>query len=80
MNRSMAAADTIRLPPTQMLSSRTPLQPLRHHRQIVEMCGFLPLWCHNLVFAVVGEVVAPLVINSNRVSETVGKAGLTNVW
>ena len=53
---------------------------MRHHRQIVEMCGFLTLWCHNLVFAVVGEVVAPLVITSNRGSETGGKAGLINAW
>jgi hypothetical protein len=38
------------------------------------------LWCHNLVFAVIGEVVAPHTITSNQGSETGGKAGLLNVW
>jgi len=39
----MAAAVTKRLPPMQMLSSFTPLQPFRHQRQSVETCGFCPV-------------------------------------
>jgi hypothetical protein len=43
MNSSMAAAVTNRLPPMQMLSSHTPLQPVRHQRHNVETCGFWPV-------------------------------------
>lgn len=43
MNSSIAAAVTNRLPPMQMLSSFTPLQPFRHQRQSVETCGFWPV-------------------------------------
>jgi hypothetical protein len=39
----MAAAVTYRLPPIQMLSSHTPLQPFKHQRQSVETCGVSPV-------------------------------------
>jgi hypothetical protein len=39
----MAAAVTYRLPPIQMLSSVTPLQPFKHQRQSVETCGVSPV-------------------------------------
>jgi hypothetical protein len=43
MNRANAARLTNRCPPTRMLSRMTPRTPLRHHRQIVETFGFLPV-------------------------------------